>query len=156
MKLMFCSKHLKDAPQSRKLSLFFSVLNFEPISVVFRESVRKNAWDCFEKKGFAGNRHFQGTANFGYLDSIKCHFEARKWTFRTILTRIQSNLIFCLLHFSDTFTKRYWNDVGFKLRLSLYFLWRLLESGRLLPLECSISPHSIATWQKNHEIFVIF
>ena len=33
-------------------------------SVVFRESVRKNARDCFEKKGFAGNRHFQGTANF--------------------------------------------------------------------------------------------
>ena len=39
-------------------------------SVVFRESVRKNARDCFEKKGFAGNRHFQGTANFGYLEAI--------------------------------------------------------------------------------------
>ena len=47
-------------------------------SVVFRESVRKNAWDCFEKKGFAENRHFQGTASFGYLEAIKCHFEARK------------------------------------------------------------------------------
>ena len=47
-------------------------------SVAFRESVRKNARDCFEKKGFAGNRHFQGTANFGYLEAIKCHFEARK------------------------------------------------------------------------------
>ena len=38
---------------------------YNSISVVFRESVRKNARDCFEKKGFAGNRHFQGTANFG-------------------------------------------------------------------------------------------
>ena len=47
-------------------------------SVVFRESVRKNARDCFEKKGFAENRHFQATANFGYLEAIKCHFEARK------------------------------------------------------------------------------
>ena len=47
-------------------------------SVVFRESVRKIARDCFEKKGFAGNRHFEGTANFGYLEAIKCHFEARK------------------------------------------------------------------------------
>ena len=51
------------------------------ISVVFRESVRKNALDCFEKKGFAGNRHFQGTANFGYLEAIKCHFEARNRKF---------------------------------------------------------------------------
>ena len=60
------------------------------ISVVFRESVRKNARDCFEKKGFAGNRHFQGTANFGYLESIKCHFEARNGKFGQILSRIQS------------------------------------------------------------------
>ena len=50
-------------------------------SVVFRESVRKNAWECFEKKGFAENRHFQGTANFGYLEAIKCHFEAKNRTF---------------------------------------------------------------------------
>ena len=48
------------------------------ISVVFRESVRKNARDCFEKKGFAGNHHFQGTENFGYIEANKCHFEA-KW-----------------------------------------------------------------------------
>ena len=39
-------------------------------SVVFHESVRKNARDCFKRKGFAGNRCFQGTANFGYLDAI--------------------------------------------------------------------------------------
>ena len=39
-------------------------------TVVFRESVRKNAIDCFEKKGFARNRHLQGTANFGYLEAI--------------------------------------------------------------------------------------
>ena len=39
-------------------------------SVVFSESVRKNARDCFEKKGFAGNGHFQGIANFGYLKAI--------------------------------------------------------------------------------------
>ena len=51
----------------------------QPIyAVVFLESVRKNARDCFERKGFAGNRHFQGTANFGYLEAIKCHFETRK------------------------------------------------------------------------------
>ena len=50
-------------------------------TVVFRESVRKNARDCFEKKGFAENRHFQGTANFGYLEAIKCHFEARNRKF---------------------------------------------------------------------------
>ena len=67
-------------------------------SVVFRESVRKNAWDCFEKKGFAGNRHFQGTANFGYLESIKSHFEARNRKFGQILSRIQSHFIFCPLH----------------------------------------------------------
>ena len=48
------------------------------MSVVFRESVRENARDYFEKKGFAGNRHFQGTANFVYLEAIKSHFEARK------------------------------------------------------------------------------
>ena len=50
-------------------------------SVAFRESVRKNARYCFEKKGFAGNRHFQGTANFRYLDAIKCHIEARNIKF---------------------------------------------------------------------------
>ena len=61
-------------------------------SVVFRESVRKNARDCFEKKGFAG------TANFGYLEAIKCHFEARKGKFGQILSRIQSNFIFCPLY----------------------------------------------------------
>ena len=47
-------------------------------TLVFRESVRKNARDCFKKKGFAGHCHFQGTANFGYLEAIKCHFETRK------------------------------------------------------------------------------
>ena len=51
---------------------------FHDNSVVFRESVRKNAQDYFEKKGFAGNRHFQGTANFGYLEAIKCHSEAKE------------------------------------------------------------------------------
>ena len=66
---------------------------------MFRESVRKNARDCFEKKGFAGNRHFQGTANFGYLEAIKCHFEARNGKFGQILSRIQSYFIFCPLHF---------------------------------------------------------
>ena len=40
------------------------------MSVVFRESVRKKERDCIEKKGFAGNCHFQGTANFGYLEAI--------------------------------------------------------------------------------------
>ena len=59
-------------------------------TVVFRESVRKNAQDYFEKKGFAGNRHFQGTANFGYLEAIKCRFEARNRKCGQILTRIQS------------------------------------------------------------------
>ena len=68
------------------------------ISVVFRESVRKNARDCFEKKGFAENRHFQGTANFGHLEAIKCHFEARNGKFGQILSRIQSYFIFCPLH----------------------------------------------------------
>ena len=67
-------------------------------SVVFCESVRKNAWDCFEKKVFAENRHFQGTANFGYLEAIKCHFEARNRKFGPIVTRIQSCFIFCPLH----------------------------------------------------------
>ena len=43
-------------------------------SVVFRESVRQIAQDSFEKKGFARNCHFQGTANFGHLEAIKCHF----------------------------------------------------------------------------------
>ena len=32
------------------------------------------------------------------LDNV-CHFEARKWKFKPIVTRIQSNLIFCQLHF---------------------------------------------------------
>ena len=67
-------------------------------SVVFRESVRKNAQDCFEKKGFARNRHFQGTANFGYLEAIKCRFEARNRKCGQILTRIQSYFIFYPLH----------------------------------------------------------
>ena len=69
-------------------------------SVVFRESVRKNARDCFEKKGFAGNHHFQGTANFEYLEAIKCHFEARNGKFGQILRRILSYFIFCSLHLS--------------------------------------------------------
>ena len=68
------------------------------ITVVFRESVRKNARDCLEKKGFVGNCHFQGTANFGYLEAIKCHFEARNGKFGQILSRIQSYFIFCPLH----------------------------------------------------------
>jgi len=42
---------------------------------VFCENVRKNGRDYFEKKDFVGNRHFQGTANFGYLEAMKCHFE---------------------------------------------------------------------------------
>jgi len=43
---------------------------------VFFEIVRKNGRDCLEKKDFdVGNRHFQGTANFGYLEAMKCHFE---------------------------------------------------------------------------------
>ena len=67
-------------------------------SVVFSESVRKNARDCFEKKGFAGNRHFQGTSNFGYLEAIKCHYEAINGKFGQILIRIQSYFIFCPLH----------------------------------------------------------
>ena len=43
------------------------------ISVVFCESAR----DSFEKKGFARNCHFQGTADLGYLEAIKCHFEGK-------------------------------------------------------------------------------
>ena len=39
-------------------------------SVVFRESVRQIAQDSFEKKGFARNCHFQGTANLGYFEAI--------------------------------------------------------------------------------------
>ena len=35
------------------------------ISVVFHESVRLIARDCFEKKGSERNCHFQGTADFG-------------------------------------------------------------------------------------------
>jgi len=42
---------------------------------VFCENVRKNGRDYFEKKDFVGNRHFQGTANFRYLEAMKCHFE---------------------------------------------------------------------------------
>ena len=68
-------------------------------SVVFRESVRKNAQDCFEKKGFARNRHFQGTANFWYLESIKCHFGARNRKFGQILSRIQSHFNFLPIAF---------------------------------------------------------
>ena len=40
------------------------------MSVVFRESVREKARDSFEKRGFAGNRHFQITANFEYFEAI--------------------------------------------------------------------------------------
>ena len=69
------------------------------MSVVFRESVRENARDYFEKKGFAGNRHFQGTANFGYLEAIKCCFEARNRKCGQILTRIQSYFIFLPIAF---------------------------------------------------------
>ena len=96
---------LKQNTSNEKIELF-QVIEFDfhlkrnsnYISVVFRESVRKNARDCFEKKGFAGNRHFQGTANFGYLEAIKCHFEARNGKFGQILSRIQSYFIFCPLH----------------------------------------------------------
>ena len=65
---------------------------------MFLESVRKNARDCFEKKDFAGNHHFQGTANFEYLEAIKYHFDARNGKFGQILRRIQSYFIFCPLH----------------------------------------------------------
>ena len=60
---------------------------------MFCESVRKNAKDCFEKKGFAGNRHFQGTANFGYLKAIKCHLGVRNGIFGQSVSRIQSYLL---------------------------------------------------------------
>ena len=51
-----------------------------------------------EKKGFARNCHFQGTANFRYLEAIKCHFEAINGKFGQILIRIHSHFIFCPLH----------------------------------------------------------
>ena len=63
-------------------------------SVVFRESVRQIAQDSFEKKGFARNCHFQGTANSRYLEAIKCHFEGKNGKFGPILSRIQSYFIF--------------------------------------------------------------
>ena len=39
-------------------------------AVVFRESVRKNARDSFEKNSFAENHHFHGAANLGYIAAI--------------------------------------------------------------------------------------
>ena len=144
---------------------------------MFRESVRKNAWNCYEKKGSAENRHFQGTANFWYLEAIKCHFEARnkkldkywlesypisrfahyicllkglarnrhfqgtanlgyveaivcrfenrKWKFRLIMTRTQSYLIFCSLYF-------FWHFHGTLLRYSR--IWAFFHLGYCLPL----------------------
>ena len=70
-----------------------------PLAHVWTQFKDAKMQDCFEKKGFAGNRLFQGTANFGYLEAIKCHSEAKEWKCRPILTKIQSNLILCLLHF---------------------------------------------------------
>ena len=51
------------------------------------------------KKGFAENRHFHVSANFMYLEAIKCHFEARNGKFGHILSRIHSYLIFSPLPF---------------------------------------------------------
>jgi len=66
---------------------------------VFCENVRKNGRDYFEKKDFVGNRHFQGTANFGYLEAMKCHFERlENENLGRILRRSQSYFIFCPLH----------------------------------------------------------
>ena len=31
--------------------------------------------------GFARNCHFQGTANLGYLEAIKCHFKGKNGKF---------------------------------------------------------------------------
>ena len=67
---------------------------------MLRESVRKNARDCFDNKEFAGNRHFQGTANFGSVEAIKCLFEARDRKFEQILTRIQSIFHFLPITFA--------------------------------------------------------
>jgi len=36
---------------------------------------------------------FQGRPNLGYIEAMKCHFEARKRKSRPILTRIQSHLL---------------------------------------------------------------
>ena len=37
--------------------------------------------------------------DFGYLEAIKCNFEAKNRNFGPIFSRIQSYLIFCQLHF---------------------------------------------------------
>ena len=53
---------------------------------MFLESVRKMHEIVLRKKAFAGNRHFQGTANLGYLEAIKRHFEAGNGNYGSILS----------------------------------------------------------------------
>ena len=53
--------------------------------------------DFFEKKGFAEKCQFHVSANLGYLEAIKCNYEAKNRKCGPIFSRIQSYLIFCQL-----------------------------------------------------------
>ena len=90
--------------------------------VVFRESFRKTARDFYEKKGYAGNRQFQGTANCGYLKAIECHFETRNEKFGQILSRIQFYFIFYPLHLAVKGPCRKWSlNLGYLEAIKCHF-----------------------------------
>ena len=69
---------------------------------MFRERVRKNAQDSFEKHGFAENHHFHGTANLGYIAAVSAILRLDTETL-DLLSRIQSFFIF---------THRSWAEKG--------------------------------------------
>ena len=58
-------------------------------SVVFRESVRQNARDGLEKKGFAENCHLMAIE--------KCHLQARNLHFGPILSKIRFYFFFLFI-----------------------------------------------------------
>ena len=53
----------------KNLDLFWVWVEFNPISFL--------PIAIGLKRGFAGNHHFDGTANIGYLEANKCHFVAK-------------------------------------------------------------------------------
>ena len=84
-----------------KMCFLLGLLSLDSYSIksaVFRESVRQNARHGFEKKGFTGN--------LGYLEALKCHFEASNWTLGP--SNHISYFAHCILCYA--FTEHYWND----------------------------------------------
>ena len=82
---------------------FSDVSNNRTVQISTRVQFSFVLWNCkikytrwFWEMGLC--RQFHWTANLGYLEAYKCHFETRNWTFGPHITRILLYFLFCPLH----------------------------------------------------------